>query len=125
MFTYDLTTDIGKLRMLLRDTEDADAVFTDEELSTFLELESNLFHAAALALETSAADTVRTLQVGKLMDIQVDGAKMAEALLSIASRFRRRAEETEDWPGFEIAEQVDNSEFAYLEKLHKSKLRLA
>ena len=39
-FTYDLSTDVGKIRLLIPDTVSASAVFSDEELTALLALES-------------------------------------------------------------------------------------
>ena len=53
--TYDLTTNVGKVRLVIGDTDVTpvtDAVFTDEELTYFLTVNSNNINlAAADALE--------------------------------------------------------------------------
>jgi hypothetical protein len=124
-FTYNLATDIGRIRALIRDITEASATFTDEEIQAFLDIEGGVvLHGAALALETIAGNEVLVLKVGQLLDIKTDGAKVADAILAVASRFRRRADAVEDndWAGFEIAEVVDNSSFAYDEKLYKELL---
>lgn len=54
-WTYDLTTNVGKLRLMIGDTDivpTTDAQFTDEELTYFLTANGgNLNLAAAAALE--------------------------------------------------------------------------
>ena len=54
-WTYDLTTNVGKIRLIIGDTDidpTSDAVFTDEELTYFLTVNSNnITLAAADALE--------------------------------------------------------------------------
>ena len=53
--TYDLTTSVGKVRLMIGDTDvdpDADAVFLDAEITYFLTVNSNNLNlAAADALE--------------------------------------------------------------------------
>jgi hypothetical protein len=51
--SYDLATDIGKIRLIIQDT--AGAKFSDEELQIFLDLEGSVNLASAAALESWAA----------------------------------------------------------------------
>ncbi len=56
-YTYDITTDIGKVRLLIGDTDvtpTTDAQFNDEELQIFLDLGGSVFMGAAKALEAWA-----------------------------------------------------------------------
>ena len=56
--TYDTTTDIGKVRLLIGDTDivpTTDAQFSDEEIQVFLDLAGSVLGAAAKALEAWAA----------------------------------------------------------------------
>ena len=54
--TYNIATDIGKVRLLIGDTNIAAAVFTDEELQVFLTIEGGVINlAAADALEAWAS----------------------------------------------------------------------
>lgn len=54
-FTYDLTTDIGKIRLIISDKTAADYHFEDAELQFFLTSEGSINLAAAGALESWAA----------------------------------------------------------------------
>ena len=48
--TYDLTTNVGKVRLIIGDTDvdpDADAVFLDAEITYFLTVNSNNINIAA------------------------------------------------------------------------------
>ena len=45
--TYDLTTNVGKVRLIIGDTNIANAVFTDEELTYFLTANSDSVNLAA------------------------------------------------------------------------------
>jgi len=52
-FTYDPTSTIGRIRLLISDTDSKDFMFSDEELSAFLSMEEdNLYLAAAAAFGT-------------------------------------------------------------------------
>ena len=91
-FTYDLTTAVGKVRLLIPDKDQANAFFTDEELAAYLNMEDdNIFLAAALALESMASDEVIVLKVVKVLDVQTNGEAVSRALLARADKLRDRA----------------------------------
>jgi len=102
--TYDLSTDIGKIRLLITDTDISNATFTDEEISVFLGLTINddgndIYYAAAEALDTIARSEVLTQKRIKLLDLQTDGPAVAAELRKQAERLRQKsdAETTIDW----------------------------
>lgn len=49
-FTYDLATDIGKVRRNLRDTNETTAAFSDAEIQSFLDTEGSVNAATAAAI---------------------------------------------------------------------------
>jgi len=53
--TYDITTTVGKIRLIIGDTDVTDAVFTDEELAYFYTTEGSINLAAAAAFEAWVA----------------------------------------------------------------------
>jgi hypothetical protein len=90
-FTYDLSTDVGKLRLLIGDTvEDAGALpqgrnFGDHELTFFLtEADNDLKLAEASATEVLAASW------SKVADTTMGPLK--ESLSDVAKAFERRAQ---------------------------------
>ena len=90
-FTYDLATEIGQVRLLIFDNDivpESDAVFCDEEIQVFLNLESNVRTAAAAALETMAADAARTAKSLKTMTWAEDTRNVPQAILATAKRYR-------------------------------------
>ena len=107
-FTYDLTSNSGKVRLLIPDNKAAAYAFEDDEVSALLLLEGDdVKRAAALGLETIASNEVLLLKVIKLLDIQTDGARVADALLKRAAELRKQAlvDVTDtSYPGWEIAE---------------------
>jgi len=122
-FTYDLTTDIGKMRMMIPDRVTPDHIFEDAEITALLVIEGNVIKlGVALALETIASDTAMVLKVIRLLDLTTDGAKVSDALLARAKLLRAQAA-TEDVEGaFDWAEMVLN-DFSYREFLLKDALR--
>lgn len=107
-FTYDLSTDAGKVRLLIPDNKAASYIFEDDEIDLFLALEGGIKKATAMALETIASNEVLVLKVIKLLDVQTDGAKVSDALLKRAALLRSQAEDDAlaDGDGFDIAEMV-------------------
>lgn len=128
-FTFTLTENAGKVRLLIpdKDTENVEnQIFQDDEIEAFLTLEDdNVRRAAALAIETIASSEALTLKVIKLLDIQTDGAKTSDALLARAAKLREQATEAEEWEedgAFDIAEMVVD-DFSARERIIKQALR--
>lgn len=111
-FTFDLTTDIGRVRLLIPDTQPASHVFVDAEIEAFLEMESGVKRAAALALEVIASNEALVLKAIKLLDISTDGPKVADSLLKRAATLRQQAAAADEdaaleaGGAFDIAEMV-------------------
>lgn len=109
-FTYVLSTDRGKVRLMIPDRTASDPIFDDDEIDAFLTIEGgNIKRATAMALETIAADQVLVLKVITLMDLRTDGAAVSRELLKRAADLRSQAEadEASDEGGaFDIAEMV-------------------
>lgn len=107
---YDPTTDAGRVRLLVADTDNSNAVFADIEIDAFLEMEDgNVLLAAAQALDTIATNEALIQKVAKHADTTTDGAKLAEALMKRAKTLRDRAAEV-DVDGdddFAVAEFAD------------------
>ena len=125
VFTYyPIDTDIGKLRLLIPDKESSDYIFADEELEAFLALEGDIRSAAALALETIAANQALVLKVMRLLDVQTDGARVAEVLMARAALLRKQAEEEAiaAGSGWDWAEML-TTDFAVRDRLVNEMLR--
>lgn len=126
--TYNLTTNTGKVRALIGDTDVSAPIFQDEELAAFLSLEhENVRRGAALALETMASTEAYVQKAMSIMDLSTNGPATARALLDRARLLREQAaqaEATEDGGGFEIIEPVYD-DFSFRERLAKELLRHA
>lgn len=90
-FTTDLNTDIGIVRLRIGDLTEATAIFTDDQITAFLTVESDTWRASAAALERMALDQILLLKVVKILPMSVDGSKVAETMLKIAARYRDTA----------------------------------
>ena len=125
-FTYTVSTDAGKVRMLIPDRVEASAFFSDDEIDAFLAMEDGVKRAAALALETMASDQAMVLKVIRTLDLSTDGRATSEALLTRAGKLREQADldDANDDGGFEIAEWAV-SEFAYRDIVNNAALRSA
>jgi hypothetical protein len=90
-FTYNLATNLGVVRLLIPDRVEADAIFTDAEITAFLTAENDIVKlAAALALETIAADEALVQKVQRTLTEETDGAKLMNALMAKAREFRNQ-----------------------------------
>jgi hypothetical protein len=119
-FTYDVTTTIGKMRLLLGDTVQASANFQDEELQAILDttdfilsgpssasvfgsalLPENevLFMACANAMDALAARVASSAngQTVKIGDYSITGKDQVQKLQDIAQRFRDAIENMPAW----------------------------
>lgn len=108
MFTNDPTTYIGLIRMRIFDEDPANVIFSDEKIaSVYATLErSNIKRTAAFLLETIATQQALILKVIKNLNLQTDGAKLADSLVKQAKDLRAQADEEDD----EIADVFDWAE---------------
>lgn len=123
-FTYDVTTDRGKVRMLITDVESTDPCFDDDEIDAYLSMaSSNVYRAASVALLTIAANETLVQKRIKLLDLTTDGPAEAEALRKLAGEYKSMAEDSDTASsGFGWAEMVFDAA-TYSEKVRKEALR--
>jgi hypothetical protein len=125
-FTYDVTTDIGKVRMLIPDRVEDGAIFQDDEIEAYLSLnDSSVRRAAAEALETIASDEVMTSKVISTLDLTTNGASTSDAILKRAALLREQADKDDgaDEGGmFDYAEMNVNA-FTTRERIRNQILR--
>jgi hypothetical protein len=96
----DYDTDVGKVRVLLGDTEAENVesgigeymYFSDAEINAFLDMYGdNVKLAAARAIEVIAASQALLLKSWSSDDLTVNGDKIAESLRKIAAQLREEA----------------------------------
>ncbi len=125
-FTYDLNTDVGKVRLLIMDNQSTSYLFEDGEVSAFLLMEADVVRrGAALALETMASNEAYVSKRIEILDLKTDGPAVAAALMKRAAELRSQAdrdEQAEEGGAFEIAEWVVD-DFSGRERLGKEWLR--
>lgn len=108
-FTYDLSTDVGRIRRTIPDKDEDEAFWTDEELESFLaDAGNNWRRATAIILETMAADDLIVLKVMEVQNVTVSADRVMAAMLKRAQRLREDATEEENNAGdaFDSAEVV-------------------
>ena len=87
-FTYDITTDRGKVRLLIGDTDAADYQFEDDEIDAFLTLaSSSLLLAASYALEAWASTLTGDMKSEKIGDYSYSKDNAA-AKTALAKKYR-------------------------------------
>lgn len=92
VFTYDLSTLIGKTRLRCQDTSEDNPIFSDAEISEFISFQgSNILRAAADALDVIASNQAYVLKVITNNGLQTDGASTAAALRAGAKALRAQA----------------------------------
>ena len=103
-FTYDLSTEAGKVRLLITDTDHDNEIFSDSEINTFLSLtavdgSNDINLASAVALETIAASEALVQKKIKLLDLTTDGPAVATSLRAAAKILRDQSENESyiDW----------------------------
>jgi len=88
--TYVVSTPVGQTRLLLNDVA-TPWVFTDAEITAFLEMEGGVVKlAAAQAIDTNADNEALASKVLRTQDLQTDGAKLADALHKRAENLRNQ-----------------------------------
>jgi len=96
-WTYDVTNNIGKVRLLIGDTDitpTTDAQFSDEEIQVFLTMASNsILIAAAYALEAWASALTGSLTSEKIGDYAYT-KKEAETKANLAKEYKKQESET-------------------------------
>jgi len=112
-WTYDPSTDIGRVRLRVSDTDTTRRIMDDEEYTAFLAMASgSVTLAAAMALETIAVNEVLCLKVVNLMGaIVTDAASAAKQLLAQAKTLRAEYASLGDGgSGFISIEMVNGQE---------------
>ena len=95
-YTYDVTTDIGKVRLLIGDTDitpTTDAQFNDEEIQVFLDIGASVLMGAAKALEAWAGAISGDLTSEKIGDYSYTKKTVADKL-ALADKYAKQDAET-------------------------------
>ena len=107
----DLSSDVGKIRVLLGDTDPQNisggigeyTYFSDAELHAFLEMYGgNVKLATARCMETIAGSQVLLLKSWSSDDLSVNGDRITDSLRRVAAQLRAEALEEESSEYFNI-----------------------
>lgn len=93
-----MASDIELVRTLIPDTEaifgpdEDETLFSDAEIQNYLTVGGNVLRAAGLAVYALATSEAMISKVIRTQDLQTDGAKVAEALMTKAKALMDRAD---------------------------------
>ncbi|EFQ82707.1 hypothetical protein HMPREF0063_11916 [Aeromicrobium marinum DSM 15272] len=108
VFTYNIKdlNSVGQVRLLLNDVDEHAPVFQDEEIAAFLLMEGEQVKlAAAQAIDVNASNELLASKVLRTQDLQVDGAKVADAMRAHAKALRQQHFDALEGDGyFEVVE---------------------
>ena len=119
-FTNDVTTDVGKMRLIIMDRDSQNPIFQDEDLTAFFNIMGDILRGSAMALRAIAANQVYVLKYIKLLQLVTDGPKVGAELRLEADALDERANFVDATTAgmFGWAEFVDD-EFAARERIWK------
>lgn len=90
----DVTTDVGRVRLLIADMTEGDFIFPDSNIEAFLDMEDgDLLLASAQALEVMASNEAMVMKKIRLLDLETDGPAVSAELRQLAKSYRDRAEQ--------------------------------
>lgn len=88
-FTYNVSTNLGKVRMMIGDTDSTTALLTDEEINAFLSMNGNDLYATASAclyrIASSKALVAKRISAGNYSE---DTSGMAAELRATAKEYK-------------------------------------
>ncbi len=109
-FTYDVTNDAGKVRLVITDTDVDNPLFQDDEIDAYLGLMGgSILLAAAQALDTIASSEALILKKVRLLDVTTDGPAVAKALRDHANKLREQEQLIDVEGAWDIAEWVTDT----------------
>ena len=99
--TYDLDTEIGKMRLMITDTDIDNPMFQDEEIQQFLSMTNNLYEAASLGWGNIAGSKSLLAKKKTTSKYSHDLTLLAKACREQSDYFKKL---DEDAPAFGYAE---------------------
>lgn len=94
----DYTTPVGKVRLLIADTDEAALLLSDEQLQALVDmaLENSVHRAAAQALDIIATSETLIGKMIKTQDLQTNAPAVAAELRAQAAQLRETANEEDN-----------------------------
>ena len=90
-FTYDITTDRGRVRFNLSDTDSTAYVFEDEELDQILTTEGGVEGATAACLRALLASAARRAKYFAMQGLTLDSKSQVQSLQAALSAYEVNA----------------------------------
>lgn len=90
------STPVGQVRLLTADTDEANPLLADDQISALLVVERGVKRAAAAALEMIARSEVLISKKITTQDLSTDGPAVAAELRASAKALREQAQKDED-----------------------------
>lgn len=100
----DYSSEVGKVRLLIADTDEANLLLDDAQITAFLAMNASVLKlAAADALDAIASSEALVSKKIRTQDLSTDGPATAAALRTHADKLRAQADsETDDGGVFDI-----------------------
>jgi hypothetical protein len=89
----DYSTDVGRVRLLIPDTDEANALLIDPQIQALLDMEGSVKLAAAAALDIIASNEALVGKVITTQDLSTDGPKVAAELRARAASLRQQVDD--------------------------------
>ena len=89
----DYATDVGRVRLLIPDTDEDNQLLIDPQIDALLTMEGSVKLAAAAALDIIASNEALVGKVITTQDLSTDGPKVAAELRARAKDLRRQVDE--------------------------------
>lgn len=122
-FTYDLTTNIGKIRLLIADTDEDSYDFEDDEIATAYTMSLNAYYASAVLLRSLAANRARLSVSVKRGTLTDDLKQLSKDLKDLADAMEEKGKaEIEDVGGLEAIIEPVYDDFSYRRYINKNEL---
>lgn len=109
----DYNTNLGRVRLLITDVNEADFYLLDAHIEAFLSMEGdNVKRAAAQALDFIASNETLIQKRITTLDLSTDGPAVAKSLREHAALLRQQADkadpDTNDIGAFEVVETIQD-----------------
>lgn len=123
MFSYDPTTDIGKIRLLIADTDEDSYDFEDDEITAANDMSVNIYYASAVLLRSLAANRARLSVSVKRGTMTDDLTEISKDLKDLADAMEEKGKaEIEDVGGLEAIIEPVYDDFSYRRYINKNEL---
>lgn len=112
-FTYLLTNNIGKIRLLIADTDENSYDFEDDEITAAISMSSDIYAASALLIRSLAANRSRLAVSVKRGTMSEDLTKLPTLLMDLAKHLDIQSDQQADASLLEAYVDEDSEFFGW------------